>query len=209
MQNTWAWYGGDKLTLWKLADVLDGFNQQGIILSDLTITSSLQFENTSGVLKKKFEKLLMATQIMEEQVFEMTKEVNGLRQSKSRMLTCKLLGTMTQMMSDMEDRYGAQHEMLTTQNTSWSGNHDRLQVFWLPASESFERLQGTRISAASTIIMCNPNLGYAQVQQYSSQWLQFYLSYGINIVLWNYRGYAGSSGVPTPQNVREDAELVF
>jgi hypothetical protein len=27
MQNTWAWYGGDKLTLWKLADVLDSFNE--------------------------------------------------------------------------------------------------------------------------------------------------------------------------------------
>ena len=23
MQNTWAWYGGEKLTLWRLADVLD------------------------------------------------------------------------------------------------------------------------------------------------------------------------------------------
>ena len=41
MQNTWAWYGGDKMTLWKLADVLDSFNEQGIILSDQTITSSL------------------------------------------------------------------------------------------------------------------------------------------------------------------------
>ena len=27
MQNTWAWYGGDKMTLWKLADVLDSFNE--------------------------------------------------------------------------------------------------------------------------------------------------------------------------------------
>lgn len=46
MQNTWAWYGGDKLTLWRLADVMDTFNEQGIMLSDQTITSSLQFENS-------------------------------------------------------------------------------------------------------------------------------------------------------------------
>ena len=67
----------------------------------------MQFENTQGVLRKKFEKLLLAVQLVEELVFEMTKEVTGFRQSKSRMLKCKVLGTMTQMVSDMEDRYGA------------------------------------------------------------------------------------------------------
>lgn len=67
----------------------------------------MQFENTQGVLRKKFEKLLLAVQLVEELVFEMTKEVTGFRKSKSRMLNCKVLGTMTQMVSDMEDRYGA------------------------------------------------------------------------------------------------------
>ena len=101
--------------------------------------------------------------MVEEIVYEMTKEVTGFRANKSRMLKCKVLGTMTQMVSDMEDRYGAQHEMLRTLNTTWSGYYDRLQVFWLPASDTFQHLHGTRISAASTIILCNPNLGYAQL----------------------------------------------
>ena len=48
------------------------------------------------------------------------------------------------------------------------------------------------------MILCNPNMGYAEAQQYSSPWLDFYLNHGINIVLWNYRGYSKSTGVPTP-----------
>lgn len=87
-----------------------------------------------------------------------------MRAEKVRMYNCKVLGTMTQMMSDMEERYGAQHQMLRTVNTSWSGYYDRLQVFWLPASHTFQQIHGSKISAASTIIICNPNLGYAQLQ---------------------------------------------
>jgi len=59
------------------------------------------------------------------------------------------------------------------------------------------------------MIICNPNMGYAEVQQYNSEWPDFYLDQGINVVLWNYRGYGRSTGSPTPTKNREDSELVY
>lgn len=58
------------------------------------------------------------------------------------------------------------------------------------------------------MIICNPNMGFAEVQQYCSEWPVFYLNFGINVVLWNYRGYGNSTGVPSPANNRADSELV-
>jgi len=59
------------------------------------------------------------------------------------------------------------------------------------------------------MIVCNPNLGYAEAQQYNSEWPEFYLDYGINVVLWNYRGYGYSTGRPSPTNNRADILLVY
>lgn len=52
-------------------------------------------------------------------------------------------------------------------------------------------------------------MGYAEVSIYNSEWVDFYMDFGINVVLWNYRGYGASSGTPSPTNNRNDAELVF
>lgn len=52
-------------------------------------------------------------------------------------------------------------------------------------------------------------MGYAEVSIYNCEWIDFYMEFGINVVLWNYRGYAGSTGTPSPTNNRNDAELVF
>jgi alpha/beta superfamily hydrolase len=35
------------------------------------------------------------------------------------------------------------------------------------------------------------------------------LNFGINIVLWNYRGYGKSTGSPSPEGNRADIELVY
>jgi pimeloyl-ACP methyl ester carboxylesterase len=59
------------------------------------------------------------------------------------------------------------------------------------------------------MIICNPNMGYAECQIYDSNWPDFYLDYGINVVLWNYRGYGKSTGKPSPTNNRNDIEMVY
>ena len=64
--------------------------------------------------------MITATQVVEDLVYEMTKEVTGFINKKQRIRKCKVLGTMTQMVSDMEDRFNAQHEMLKTLNTTYN-----------------------------------------------------------------------------------------
>jgi alpha-beta hydrolase superfamily lysophospholipase len=49
------------------------------------------------------------------------------------------------------------------------------------------------------MIFCNPNAGYAEFFQYQSDWLDYYYNNGINVFVWNYRGYGSSEGTPTPK----------
>ena len=58
------------------------------------------------------------------------------------------------------------------------------------------------------MIFCSPNAGFAEFFQYQSDWLDYYLSNGIHVFAWNYRGYGLSEGTPTPKKLKEDAEIV-
>ena len=49
------------------------------------------------------------------------------------------------------------------------------------------------------MIFCNPNAGYAEYIQYQSDWLEYYLVLGINVFVWNYRGFSLSEGKPSPK----------
>lgn len=39
--------------------------------------------------------------------------------------------------------------------------------------------------------------------------MNFYLELGINVFLWNYRGFYNSTGYPTSQNIIDDVEQVY
>jgi len=58
------------------------------------------------------------------------------------------------------------------------------------------------------MIFCNPNAGFAEFFQYQSDWLDYYFNNGINVFVWNYRGYGFSEGNPSPKKLREDSEIV-
>jgi hypothetical protein len=49
------------------------------------------------------------------------------------------------------------------------------------------------------LVYCNPNAGYYETLALESEWVEFYTEKGVNVCLWNYRGYAKSQGTPTPQ----------
>lgn len=119
------------------------------------------------------------------------------------MMNTKMLGTLSQMAADLERMYGAENQLLTTPD----GN--KINCFFLPATHQYFKRFGHHIYAPCTMIVCNPNLGFAEGQIYNSEWPNFYLDYGINVVLWNYRGYGQSTGFPSPGRNRRDVELVF
>ena len=81
----------------------------------------------------------------------------------------------------------------------------------LKAEKEFKKLP--------TFILCNPNAMFYQnmINYPHAYYLRFFLQKNINVMCWNYRGYARSKvrgsccvkSEPTPQNMRQDAESVL
>ena len=59
-----------------------------------------------------------------------------------------------------------------------------------------------------TILICNPNAGYYEYAFYQSEWLDYYTSLGLNVFLWNYRGYGRSKGRPNPNRLMKDGLII-
>ena len=60
----------------------------------------------------------------------------------------------------------------------------------------------------TVMIICNRSTGPYELNAYYDKWLECYLSYGLNVVLWNYRGFGESEGIATNDNVQKDAEQI-
>ena len=60
-----------------------------------------------------------------------------------------------------------------------------------------------------TMLICNPNAGYYEFIYFQSDWLEFYLSRGIHVFLWNYRGFGNSTGYPSIENIISDGKLII
>ena len=67
-----------------------------------------------------------------------------------------------------------------------------------------------------TFILCNPNAMFYQhmINYPHAFYLRYFLQKNINVVVWNYRGYARSKGAfcrrtPSPDNIRDDSEAVL
>lgn len=65
--------------------------------------------------------------------------------------------------------------------------------------------------AKPTIIVCNSNAMFYQqmVHQSHSFYLRFFIDKGINVFIWNYRGYGRSKGKPSPEFLKHDIKCVF
>ena len=50
------------------------------------------------------------------------------------------------------------------------------------------------------VIMCNPNAGRFEQSALHPFWLDFYRERGLNVLVWNYRGFGRSEGSPSPKH---------
>jgi hypothetical protein len=63
--------------------------------------------------------------------------------------------------------------------------------------------------AETVFLICNGNAGYFEYFYFQTNWSEFYLTNGVNLVLWNYRGYGRSTGSPyLPLLVDDGVEIV-
>ncbi|OMJ81833.1 hypothetical protein SteCoe_17595 [Stentor coeruleus] len=63
-------------------------------------------------------------------------------------------------------------------------------------------------SKSTAIMFCNPNAGLYEFTYFQSEWLEFYVGRGVDVFLWNYRGFGKSSGKPDLKNLVSDGELL-
>ena len=61
----------------------------------------------------------------------------------------------------------------------------------------------------TAILICNKSLYPYELSAYYDKWIEYYLSWGINVVLYNYRGYGESKGFSTISNMQTDAEQII
>lgn len=56
-----------------------------------------------------------------------------------------------------------------------------------------------------TMLFCNPNACFYEYLYYQTEWVDFYVNMGVNVVIWNYRGYGRSqSGSISPTAFMKD-----
>lgn len=92
-------------------------------------------------------------------------------------------------------------------------------MFFPATSEKFDKdnLKAEKdFKKLPTFILCNPNAMFYQhmINYPHAYYLRYFLQKNINVMCWNYRGYARSRGrvckrTPTPENIREDSEAVL
>ena len=70
-------------------------------------------------------------------------------------------------------------------------------------------LKGNNSSSNTTVLFCNPNAGYYEyTYDFQGQWLDFYTEKGINMLLWNYRGFNESQGIANFESLLLDGESI-
>ena len=78
-----------------------------------------------------------------------------------------------------------------------------------PSDSSSNVIHDNNNEMGPTVIFCNPNAGYYEYSyDLQEQWMDFYTTRGLNVMLWNYRGYGRSQGRPVPKKILEDGECV-
>mmetsp|Transcript_31152 Transcript_31152/g.49968 ORF Transcript_31152/g.49968 Transcript_31152/m.49968 type:complete len:876 (-) Transcript_31152:1462-4089(-) len=113
---------------------------------------------------------------------------------KARM-PMQAVGNIDFMRADLEVRLKGRQAFIDGHDGS------KIDTMFIPADKPFPDNR--------TILMCNPNCGIYEFALFQCQWATFYVKYGINVLLYNYRGYARSEGWPSPTKVRADGEKII
>jgi hypothetical protein len=119
-----------------------------------------------------------------------------------RWYNLKIFGSFEQLRTEIELRF-PKSELVMLQTT----DHKNIHGYWIPFNQSDEndlRVEGP----APTMILCGPNAEQCEMIQYNSELLNFYLNNGINVMVFNYRGYGLSEGTPSVWKIKQDSETV-
>ena len=97
-------------------------------------------------------------------------------------------------------------------NTKENGEENKIEKNEIISTEDQKEqkiIQREENNKKTAILICNKSLYPYELSTYYDNWIEYYLSWGINIVLYNYRGYSESNGISTVSNMQTDAEEII
>jgi hypothetical protein len=195
MQEVEVDLDGDRMTLWDFSSI-------HLQLSSYRL--SLPHADLSNIMQSVHAIEHQLTHVLQGHPTQ-----HNWRESLARFLEDKLFGSFEQMRVEMELRFKAERVVLTT------ADRTKLHCYWVPCaeaareegSEEDEDDGGVRDNERPTMIFCNPNAGFIEYFQYQSDWLEYYINMGINVFVWNYRGFGNSEGTPSPKVTKFGADI--
>lgn len=117
-------------------------------------------------------------------------------------------GSLSQLKCELMSSYNTTQVSIPLPNSSLI--IDAL-LFSHSSSSSHSIIQNQSSSSSSSTLMivcCRGDYPY-ELFAFYDKWIENYLNYGIDVLLWNYRGYGESGGFPTMNNIKSDCERVL
>lgn len=117
-------------------------------------------------------------------------------------------GSLSQLKCELMSSYNTTQVSIPLQTSSLI--IDALLFSHSSSSSSHSIIQNQSSSSSSTlmIVCCRGDYPY-ELFAFYDKWIENYLNYGIDVLLWNYRGYGESGGFPTMNNIKSDCERVL
>lgn len=103
-----------------------------------------------------------------------------------------LLGTDNYMRVDLLRRFKCEQFWIDGVNGA------KLDCVWISGFGASE--------SGPAIVFCNPNAAYYEFSFFQTDWIELYVSAGVNLIMWNYRGYGRSTGKAELKYMKLDGE---
>ena len=111
-------------------------------------------------------------------------------------------GTIDMMRVELETVYNAVQIFLEADDGK------KIDCMWIPGKSELN-IEGREDQMLPTILYCSPNAFLYEAFHTENEWLEFYINSGVNMFVWNYRGYGRSEGSPNPSKMFEDGEMII
>jgi hypothetical protein len=116
-------------------------------------------------------------------------------------------GSLSQLKCELMSSYNTTQVSIPLQTSSLI--IDALLFSHSSSSSSHSIIQNQSSSSSTLMIVCCRGDYPYELFAFYDKWIENYLNYGIDVLLWNYRGYGESGGFPTMNNIKSDCERVL
>ena len=164
-------------------------NNSNITIDCLLIKNKEKTKKESRI-KKKISEIKNIKEIKEEQI-EKEDDINNDKYEESK--------------NNTDEEKKVEEKIVINTNI----NNKKDEEKYKEEQKEEKIIQREENNKKTVILICNKSLYPYELSAYYDKWIEYYLSWGINVVLYNYRGYGESKGFSTISNMQTDAEQII